>query len=290
MSDPLADLAVVIVTYNSAALIGETLATLPVDRLAGVVVVDNASHDGTVDAVGAMGLDGVTVISNGENVGFGRGNNTGLGAAPPSRWVAFVNPDAHVDADALTALVEHLDRTPTAALVAPRLRDPSGPITSAGRYPTVAGLVRYQTPEPVRRLLPERRLPAAYDRTGRVDLVEGACLVADRPALTSIGGFDDRYFLFFEEADLARRLAATGRTVELVAGAWAFHAVGASRQGEQLGSLPHYVRSAVAYLERWHGPAAVRAHRLGLRAAWWVRWRAGKLDADDRRVLLDALG
>jgi N-acetylglucosaminyl-diphospho-decaprenol L-rhamnosyltransferase len=286
---PVNDLAVVIVTYGSAGHIEPTLRTLPTDRLAGVVVVDNASTDGTAEVVESMGLPNVTVVRNAANVGFGAGNNIGLAAAPPSRWVAFVNPDAHVDAAALAALVAHLDRTPRAALVAPRLRDGTGPITSAGRLPSVAGLVRYQTPDPLRRLLPERRLPADHDRTGPVGMVEGACMVADRAALVAIGAFDERYFLFFEEADLARRLAATGRTVELVADAWAFHAVGATRQGERLGSLPHYVRSAVAYLERWHGPAAVAAYRRGMRAAWWLRCRAGTLAADDRRLLLAAL-
>jgi GT2 family glycosyltransferase len=287
--DPLGDLAVVVVTYNSAGHIAPTLRALPTDRLAGVVVVDNASADGTVATVRALDLAGVTVVANERNVGFGAGNNVGARAAPPSRWIAFVNPDAVVDADALTALVDHLAANPRVALVAPRLRNDDGPLISAGDLPTVAALVRYQTPEPIRRLLPDRRRPPAYDRTGPVGYVEGACLVADRAALAAIGGFDERYFLFFEEADLARRLAAAGRSVELVASATAWHAVGATRAGERLGSLPHYVTSAVRYLERWHGPGAVSAYRRGVRAAWWLRWRGGKLAADDRRVLLAAL-
>jgi GT2 family glycosyltransferase len=174
-------------------------------------------------------------------------------------------------------------------MVAPRLRSDAGPISSAGRLPTVAGLVRYQLPEPVRRLFPERLLPAGYDRSGPVGHVEGACMVIDRAALDAVGGFDERYFLFFEESDLARRLGAIGRSVELVARAAAWHAVGATRKGERLGSMPHYVRSAVRYLERWHGPAAVAAYRRGVRAGWWLRWRAGKLAADDRELLLAAL-
>lgn len=282
------DLAVVVVTYGSAAHITPTLLALP-DDLAGVVVVDNASTDDTVAVVRALDLPRVEVVTNERNVGFGAGNNIGLAAAPPSRWVAFVNPDCHVDGPALDAIVDHLDRTASAALAVPRLVGDGGPISSAGRYPTVAGLVRYQLPEPVRRLFPERRLPPSYDRTGPVDTVEGACMVVDRAAIEAVGGFDERYFLFFEESDLARRFGATGRTVELVASATAWHAVGATRQGERLGSLPHYVRSAVHYLARWHGPAAVERYRRGMRVAWWLRWRAGTLDADDRRVLLAAL-
>ena len=288
-TDPLGELVVVTVTYGSAGHIGPTMQALPADRLAGIVVVDNASSDDTVAVVRSLGIPNLTVVANERNVGFGAGNNVGLAAAPPSRWVAFVNPDAHVDADALLALVNHLEATPTAAMAGPRLSDASGPITSAGRLPTVAGLVRYQTPEPIRRLLPERRLPATHATTGPVGQIEGACMVCDRAAIEAIGGFDERFFLFFEESDLARRLADVGRTVELVAGASAFHAVGATRTGEQLGSLPHYVVSAVRYLDRWHGPRAVARFRRGLRMAWWLRWRGGKLAADDRRVLLEAL-
>jgi GT2 family glycosyltransferase len=282
------DLAIVVVTYGSASHIEPTLRSLP-DDVAGVVVVDNASTDDTVEVVRSLGLPHVTVVANERNVGFGAGNNVGMRAAPPSRWIAFVNPDCHVDGAALDALVAHLVRTPGAALAVPRLMGDDGPISSAGRFPTVAGLVRYQLPDPVRRLLPERRLPASFDRSGPVDTVEGACMVYDRAALESIGGFDERYFLFFEESDVARRLRAIGRTVELVAGASAWHAVGATRKGERLGSLPHYVRSAVRYLERWHGTGAVARYRRGMRVAWWLRWRAGTLDGDDRRVLLDAL-
>jgi N-acetylglucosaminyl-diphospho-decaprenol L-rhamnosyltransferase len=289
VADLLGDLAVVVVTYRSAATISETLRALPTDRLAACVVVDNASADGTVETVRGLGLPNVEIVTNDRNVGFGAGNNVGAARARGSRWVAFVNPDAVIDEASLRMLVAHLDATPRAAMVAPRLYRDGAPLTSAGRFPDVAGLIRYQLPEPVRRAFPERRLPASYDRTGPVDVVEGACMVLDREALDEVGGFDERYFLFFEEADLARRLRAAGRTVELVAGASASHLVGASRSGEDLGALPHYVRSAVAYLHRWHGTRAVTAFRLGMRAAWGLRRRLGTLPAAHRRALLDAL-
>jgi N-acetylglucosaminyl-diphospho-decaprenol L-rhamnosyltransferase len=287
--DLLGDVAVVVVTYGSAGHIEPTLRSLPTGRLAGVVVVDNASSDDTIDVVRSLALPNVHVVANERNVGFGAGNNIGARLAPPSRWLAFVNPDALVDASALETLVGHLAAHPDAAMVAPRLRQGSAPITSAGRLPSVAGLIRYQMPNPIRRLLPERRLHAEYDRAGPVDVLEGACMVLDRAALDAIGGFDERYFLFFEESDLARRLRAVGRTVELVPDAVVEHAVGATRRSEPLGSLPHYIESAVKYLDRWHGPRAVATFRRGMRAAWWLRRRAGTLSADDRRRLLDSL-
>jgi GT2 family glycosyltransferase len=289
MSDRLSQLAVVIVTYRSSRHIERTLTSLPTERLASTVVVDNASGDDTVATVEGLAIPDVTLVANARNVGFGAGNNLGVAASPPSRWVAFVNPDAVVDADALDALTAHLEANPRAALVAPRLTSGGAPITSAGRLPTVAGLLRYQMPEPFRRLFAERRLPATYDATGPVGQVEGACMVADREALERIGGFDERYFLFFEESDLARRLASVGRTVELVASARADHLVGASRQLEPLGSLPHYVVSAVRYVRRWHGGRAAAVYERGLRVAWWLRWRAGGLTRDERRTLVDAL-
>lgn len=288
MVDPLADLAVVIVTYHSSEHIGGALRSLPTARLATTVVVDNASTDDTVVVAEAVGDPAVTVVRNEHNVGFGAGNNVGLRAAPPTRWIAFVNPDAVVTAETLAALVTYLDAHPSAALVAPRLTKSGAPISSAGRLPTVAGLLRSQLPNPVRLLFPERRHPPTYDRSGPVGQVEGACMVADRAALEAIGGFDERYFLFFEESDLAKRLAAAGRTVDLVATVFAEHAVGASRRRESLGSLPHYVTSAVRYLDRWHGRRSVVVFRAGARLAWRLR-RIGDLSADDRRRLVDAL-
>jgi len=289
MGDPLADLAVVTVTYRSATTIEAALQALPTERLAGTVVVDNASDDDTVARVRALALPRVQVIEHGRNAGFGAGNNIGVAHAPPSRWIAFLNPDAVASTGDLVALVDHLAATPRAAVAVPRLVGADGPLSSAGRLPTVPGLLRHEMPEPIRRLLPERRLPPTYARTGPVETVEGACMVVDRQALADVGGFDERYFLFFEESDLARRLAERGRTVELVAAAEVRHAVGASRAHDELGARPHHVRSAIAYLDAWHGARAVATYRLGVRVAWWLRWRAGRLPDAHRRALLEAL-
>ena len=285
--DLLRDLGVVVVTYRSAADVAVGLRALPTDALARTVVVDNASDDGTADAVRALSLPRVEVIENGANVGFGAACNVGIAALPPTRWLAVVNPDAAAGRDALVRLLRHLDEHPDVAMVAPRLVRAGRPLRSASPLPTVRSMVRYHLPRGTKRLLPAA--PRVDETTGVVPMVEGACMVFDRGALSSIGGFDERYFLFFEEADLARRLAADGRAVALVTEATVEHGVGRSRDSTPMRSLPFLVESGVRYLRRWHGPASARAYATGARAAWRTARLLGQLDGASHRALLAAL-
>lgn len=277
----LRDIAVVVVSYRSATHLAQLLPSLPVDRLAGVVVVDNASEDDSVTVAQQVG--GVTVIANDANVGFGAACNVGAAAAPPQAHLLFLNPDARITAVDLERLHSTLTTTPDCGLVAPRLFRGDEPLTSSGDEATVRTELRRFAPLFVAARLPERRHSPERAVTGSVAYVEGACMLVRRQAFDAVGGFDPFFFLFFEELDLGHRLRAAGWSVVLEADARAEHAVAASR-----GSLPDNARAAlvdgtVRYFLKWRGRMTARAFVWAATPMWWLRLARGQLTRDEVR-------
>jgi len=291
--DPLGDIAVVIVTYRSADVIEACLRSLPVERLAEVVVVDNDSPDETVERVRSLVLPGVRVVATGENRGFGAGCNRGAReAAVGAGLLLFLNPDAEIDANAIEMLVAYLDAHPACALVAPRLVRGGEVLHSAGRVATLATEVRPLLPRQLGWLLPKRRIDPDAVITGPVGYAEGACMLVRRAEFDAVGGFDEGFFLYFEENDIALRFAERGRTTDLCVEASATHAVGTATSQLPLAGRSEMVRSTVRYLRKWRGERAVTVYALAARCSWWLRLRIGALDAAAastlRRALADA--
>lgn len=263
--------------YASASTLRACLTSLPIDELHGVVVVDNASPDDS--AAVAASVQGVQVLRLHDNRGFGGGCNAGVTALGDVELVLFLNPDAVIETDQLLLLVDHLDQQPRCALVAPRLYRDGEPLSSAGRDAGLATELRTVVPTFLSRCLPERRLAPSYSMTGPVAYVEGACFLVRTTALERAGGFDEQFFLFFEELDLARRLRTDGWTVDLVAAARAEHLSAVSRKTLADGGRSHLLLSTVLYLQRrGHGRAI--AYVVVARLCWSLRARLGGLDAD----------
>jgi len=287
-SDGLAGVGVVVVAYASAATLPACLRALPVGRLHGVVVVDNASPDDTAAAVAGCG--GVRVVRLARNVGFGAGAMAGAAALPDARLLCLLNPDARIDAANLEALVRYLDRRDGTGLVAPRLFAPDGtPLTSSGERATLASELRYALPRRLARFTPDRRHPPGRAASGPVGYVEGACLLVRADAFRAVGGFDPGFFLFFEELDLAERLRAAGHGVELCAGARAVHSEGASRAALPGAGRVHYVASTVRYLRRHRGRPAALAYRRIAGGWWYLAGLTGRLDRAETRAWRAAL-
>jgi N-acetylglucosaminyl-diphospho-decaprenol L-rhamnosyltransferase len=283
-AEALSRVGVVTVTFRSEDVVGSTLAMLPVHELAGVVVVDNASDDNTVDVVASHA--GVALVRSAENAGFGRGCNAGLDALPPSELVLFLNPDAVIAPDDLALLVAWLDEHPTCALVGPRLQTGDTPLPSSGELARPTQLLRLVAPGPLSRLLPPWRHPAEPARSGPVGYVEGACFLVRRNELEAVGRFDPRYFLFFEEMDLARRLQPNW-TVDICPEAAAHHLVGASRRSTPNAARPAMLTSALRYVERWYGARAAQRFRVAARLLVRAQSRGGLRESGP--ALLEAL-
>ncbi|MGE0464329.1 MAG: glycosyltransferase family 2 protein [Vicinamibacterales bacterium] len=261
-------LAIVVVTYNSRAEIGECLdsvvgRTAPYE--AEVVVVDNQSTDGTPALVRER-WPAARVIDAGGNLGFARANNLGI-AATASEYVLLLNPDTIVPPGAIRALVHALEQNADAAVAGPRLVDGTGAaelsfgpaISPWGEVKQKLMMMLYHRGVgPVARHV-ERRSREAGDRAW----VSGACLLVRRSDLEAVGGLDERFFMYTEDVDLCTSVRARGRRVLFVPAAEVTHLRGrsASRnpETERLRRQSH-----LAYYEK-HLPRWVAPLRLYLR-------------------------
>ena len=255
MSAP--DVSVVIVNYNAGCELARALESITADLRARpweAVVVDNASSDGSSAAVARFAPQ-ARVLRNEQNLGFARGVNQGL-AATSARVVLIINPDCSLVAGAYASLLHELDRSPTHAIVGPRILNPDGsPQGSARGDPDMlTGLFGRTTF--VRRLLPNleaSRRNVVVDPGGSeapslaVDWLSGACMLARRDVLAQAKGFDERYFLYWEDADLCRRVRALGYQVRYVPTAAAIHHVGHSSRGGRAAAVRAFHESAYLY-------------------------------------------
>jgi exopolysaccharide biosynthesis polyprenyl glycosylphosphotransferase len=214
------DLSVVVVTHESADDIRDCLLSVLAATTCGsyeVLVVDNASRDGTADIV-EREFPHVRLLRKSVRDGFAANCNIGV-AASMGRHVLLLNPDTVTSADALWALVTHLDDHPEVGAVGPRLVWPDGRHQpSARRFPTISATLIRRTP--IRRLLsgagPVRRhllSEIRVDRPSRVDWLLGAALAVRREALVELDGLDDGYRLYCEDIDLCWRLHERGWSV-----------------------------------------------------------------------------
>jgi N-acetylglucosaminyl-diphospho-decaprenol L-rhamnosyltransferase len=277
-------LAAVVVSYNVAPLLARCLESLrrageevrPLGHSLHVIVVDNASADGSVTLVRERFPD-VVLIESQANLGFGAACNVGAGAAPGSPVLLFLNPDAEVTPGALPALLERLHRTPAAAIAGPRLVAPDGTAQgSRRRFPTLGALLLESTPLEWRHsgwsTLRRYRCGGQPEVAGPVDWLSGACLLVRRSAFDEVGGFDPAFFMYFEEVDLARRLAGRGWESWYEPGAVVLHHHSRSADQDLGAKDRHYYGSKYRYAGRYWGPTVARALRLSGGALFGAEW------------------
>ena len=229
-----------------------------------MIVVDNASHDGSLATISDLPIARVPLD---ENRGFGAGCNRGwkAGSAPA---VLFLNPDARIDSASVERLAACLDADPSVGLVAPRTAREDGSLDySVRRFPRLRST--YARALFLHRLLPRAswtdevvRDPTVYDRAAPVEWVSGACVLVRRRALEAIGGWDENFFLYSEDVDLCRRLWDAGYKVLFEPAAGAVHEGGASAPRSQL--LPLLAQSRVRYAQLHMGRGAALLERLGV--------------------------
>lgn len=290
------DLSVIIVTYNSARLIDPLLTALQ-DQLAGlaaeVLVIDNASKDATVETVRTR-HPWARLIASPENLGFAAGNNRAIAEAR-GRMLLLLNPDAVPDAGALAEGLKRMDAHPEVGLSGGQLRGVDGsPQPSARMFPTLRD--ELFTLSGLAAKYPHSRLFARLDRRwadpnqpAEVDWIPGAFVFIPRALFDSLGGFDERFFMYYEEVDLCRRIQQAGRRVQYWPVLKAMHIGGesaktvakarVSRAGSQLESWR--MRSGLLYYRKHHGGLGVRGF---LAIEWgWHRLRGLKAQLTGRR-------
>ena len=254
---------VVIVAYRS----GDHLrgAVEPLVGLDGVqvIVVDNASPDDSVEAVADLPI---SIVQNQSNLGFAKACNIGWRHGT-GRYVLFLNPDARIGEASLTRLVERLERDGP-GLAGPRTVTSAGELVhSQRRFVGVAAV--WAQVFFLHRVLGDGasvdgiiREAGAYEQTQTPDWLSGACMLLPRDVLETLGGFDERFFMYCEDRDLCRRIRRLGLEVVFEPAATAVHDEGSSAPSWRM--APVLVRSQVAYTEKYLRGWRRIATRIGI--------------------------
>lgn len=288
-------IAAIVVTHRSAETIDACLSRLrAAEGVACVRVVDNASDDGTLDIVQrhALADPRVRFIANPDNPGFGAACNQGvadLGAASPDAtspdapgsdatgpgWLAFVNPDALLDADALARLRAHAQHCAREALLGADLVDESGVRDEAARRrdPDFAAmLLRPST----------RRLGVPVDASAilqPVQAISGALMLMPRHLFARLGGFDAGYRLHAEDLDLCRRARDAGAFVAVANDVRVVHVRGVSSRSRPLFVEWHKHRGLARYFRRFEAPRRNALVCAAVYAMIWARFPVAALRA-----------
>jgi GT2 family glycosyltransferase len=239
-----------------------------------ITIVDNDSRDGSFEKLSAAvrdaGWDRVRVIQAGRNGGYGAGNNAGIraglaGGGKPD-YVYILNSDAFPDPGAIAVLLDYLEGRPAVGFAGSYIHGPDGtPHGTAFRFPSIwselEGAARLG---PLTRLLARHVVPLPIpEGTREVDWLAGASLMMRRSVLDSVGLFDERFFLYFEETDLCRRARLAGWPTVYLRASEVTHIGSASTGMKAWTRTPRYwFDSRLHYFVKNHGPAYAAAATL----------------------------
>ncbi len=225
-----------------------------------IVIVDNAS---TIEYAEDLAMLDVRIIRANENRGFGAGHNLAVKNLPDIDYYIAVNPDAIIrnssdNGESLKAAIEYMEENRDIGILVPKILNPDGTLQpQCKRLPNVLDLI-------LRRFLPKRILECAgikarlarysmldmdYDKIMEPDFASGCFMIFRKAAFEMVSGFDERYFLYFEDADISRRVARNHRIVYYpalrVSHVW-------GRAGHKKVSMTLVmIRSAIQYFNKW---------------------------------------
>ncbi|MBI3967978.1 MAG: glycosyltransferase family 2 protein [Chloroflexi bacterium] len=286
-------LSVVVVSFNTHELLRACLDSVLSQRLPPergdrleLIVVDNASSDGSADMVETVFGDSVGLVRNKWNLGFAAANNLGLRRAK-GRYVMLLNSDTVVQRDAFLTLVRFMDHHPEVGMAGPRLLNPDGTIQPASfHFPTLLMLwLDFFPSHP-------RLLGSVWNGRYRAELAErpfsidhplGACIIVRREAMDEVGILDEGFFMYCEEVDWCYRMRASGWKIYHVPNARVLHYGGQSARQVSDEMFYQLHRSRLRLIRRHFSPRrralAEQIIRLGLR--WrvtraWIDVKLGR--------------
>jgi N-acetylglucosaminyl-diphospho-decaprenol L-rhamnosyltransferase len=263
-SHPIALVDLIVVSFNSRRHLRQCVAPLADREDVHVIVVDNASSDGSLEVLEDLPVETIALAHNG---GFAVGCNAGwrAGEAP---FVLFMNPDATIDDASLNRLVRVLKDSESVGAAGPRILDADGSLDfSQRRFPRLRST--YAQALFLHRLFPRAlwadeviRDERRYRRAGPVEWLSGACLLVRRTALEQIDGWDAGFFFYSEDVDLCRRLWDAGYEVRFEPAAVCRHSGGAS--APRSGLLPVLAASRLRYARKHDRPVVAELQRIGI--------------------------
>ena len=292
MADPRPDelLRVVAVTYSPGDRLQEFIDSLAeaTTRPVEIVLADNGSTDGSPEAAAAI-YPHVTLLPTGGNIGYGAAANAAL-AGLTEGYAVIANPDVRFEPGSVDELLAAAGRWPRAATLGPAIRTPEGDL-----YPSARDLPRLSTGVghalvgwawPANPWTARYRREREAPRERPAGWLSGSCLLVDLSAFASVGGFDPGYFMYFEDVDLAERLAERGWLHVYVPSAVVVHEGGHATKREPHRMQRVHHTSALRYLARQYPrrrQAPLRAaFRAGLGARMLISYVSGRVAAGAR--------
>ena len=271
--------SVIVVSWNVKDLLRQCLRSVYASRFEGeidLIVVDNASHDGSAEMVRAE-FPQARLIASPTNLGYAGGNNAGMAAATGD-FLFVLNPDATLFEDAISQLVAYLKDHPLVGAVGPQLLWPDGSVQSSRRrFPTTGSLFWESTL--LEQWFPHNRISRYYKFSDQddgdaqpVDWLVGAALMIRREVWQAVGPIDEEYFMYFEEADWCRRCVQAGWAIHYVPQAKVTHYEGQSSQQVVAARTIRFQRSKIRYAEKWFGPFWAWLVRLFLLLTFGFQW------------------
>jgi GT2 family glycosyltransferase len=268
------DLSISIVNWNTRDLLDQCLASI-YETTHGiefeVIVVDNASEDGSADMV-ASKYPSARLIANRNNIGFPAANNQAYRESK-GRFFLLLNPDTICLPNTLQRLVSFLDSNPSVGAVGPLVLNADKTLQQSwARFPTLWTEVRGVL---VRKIGDKGVCPMTADEVRRIgpfrtDWVGGCCFMIRRSAVEQIGLMDESLFMYCEETDWCKRLAQRGWEVWLEPSSEIIHLGGQSSQQVSARASAQLRKSKVAYFRKYHGVLQA----LLLQFALALKWRA----------------
>lgn len=250
------EISIIIVNWNAGSLLTDCLLSIAQfggNHVAKVVVIDNGSTDGSVDAIERLGIPTLEIIRNRENAGFASACNQGAKLST-SEFILFLNPDARLNDSTLENALNAMF-TPArsrVAIVGAQLVDPTGQIArSCARFPSATRFIAHAIG--IDRLIPT----IGYSMTEwnhavsrEVDHVIGAFFLIRREAFVEAGGFDERFFVYLEDLDLSRAVSRHGWRSWFESTSVAFHVGGGTSLKAKPQRLFYSLRSRLLYARK----------------------------------------
>ena len=247
------DISIVIVNWNTKKLLMDCLASVfeTVKNIPKEIwVVDNASGDGSVEAV-RLQYPHVNIIQNRNNLGFAAANNQAFSKIQ-GRYALMLNTDTVLKEGAVETIYSFMEHNPDVGMACGQLLNAGGSWqNSFANFPSITSLV---FGEASLQLLFPKKYPSKRNVGSspmEIDSCIGACMMVRREAMKAVGWLDESFFFFFEETDWARRMKQAGWKVYLVPSARIFHLQGQS-VGHNIRSRVLFYRSRYIYFKKWH--------------------------------------
>ena len=252
------DISIIIVSYNTRSLLVACLRSIAATRgnlRLEVIVVDNASGDGSASAMGEFAF--AHVIANASNVGFGAANNQGV-AASTGRYVLLLNSDTEIRGNCLEGMLSFADTHPAVAAFGCRVLYPDGTLQrSCMLFRSLTNLTLFATG--LSKIFPRSRFYGrelmswwTFNEARIVEVIVGCFMLIRRSAIDEIGMFDERFFMYAEEVDWCKRLQNAGMSAMFVPDWEITHVCGASTAPVARAMIPHLWGSTLKFIRKHH--------------------------------------